>query len=184
MDELRELNTDAIAEAEAGRHDRARTLFEQGAQLEDFTCLFNLGALCEREQDTAGARRWFDRALRVRPDDAETCLRLAWTMDGVVSLSDRALELLERAADLGAPDAYRSLAVLHARAERLDAAADCLSRAGELGDDEAYLRLGYLHIQRGDGPAAQAAFTVARQRDVPEAEEALMWLERYPPPAR
>jgi len=76
----------ALLSMDCGELERAEELFQRCLELEgtfpeggesapgasSFAPAYNLGVMREVLGDAAGARRWYERALRSRPDHAES----------------------------------------------------------------------------------------------------------------
>jgi tetratricopeptide (TPR) repeat protein len=73
LDEKAPLAKAGIAEIEAGRHDRARKLWEGALDANPASAglLYNLGAVCEALGDARAARRYYEDALGLAPAKTE-----------------------------------------------------------------------------------------------------------------
>jgi tetratricopeptide (TPR) repeat protein len=73
LDEKAPLAKAGIAEIEAGRHDRARKLWEGALDANPASAglLYNLGAVCEALGDARTARRYYEDALGLAPAKTE-----------------------------------------------------------------------------------------------------------------
>lgn len=104
-----------------GDAERARTAFGQELALDpdDFTASLNMGVLAKQDQEYAQARRYFDRALKTRPNDPGVRYQMA-NVDLATSNLDPARKALE--ALIGeSPDfaeAHATLATVYYRLGR------------------------------------------------------------------
>jgi choline-sulfatase len=119
-----------VALAESGRLVEARaTLLRALERNENLDVLFHLGALSLRERDPAGAKDWFERALRLNPRAPGTLTSLGQAQ---VQLGDDAgaLDSWTKAISLDPRqyDALFNLAVLAGRSGRYDQARRALER--------------------------------------------------------
>jgi tetratricopeptide (TPR) repeat protein len=104
-----------------GENDRARTAFEQEIALnpDDFVSNLDLGVLAKQDQEYAGARRYFERALKARPNDAGVRYQIA-NLDLATGNPGEARKALE-ALTAESPDfaeAHASLAAVYYRLGR------------------------------------------------------------------
>jgi tetratricopeptide (TPR) repeat protein len=104
-----------------GESDRARTAFSAELVLDpdEFVSNLNMGVLAKRDQDYVEARRYFERALRARPNDSGVRYQVA-NVDLATGNADQARKTLE--ALIGeSPDfaeAHASLATVYYRLDR------------------------------------------------------------------
>jgi Flp pilus assembly protein TadD len=107
-----------------GEIDRARTAFVQELALDpdEFTSNLNMGVLAKQDQDYAGARRYFERALKARPNDPGVRYQIA-NVDLATGNPDRARQTLE-ALIVESPDFAEAHATLATVYYRLDRRAD------------------------------------------------------------
>jgi tetratricopeptide (TPR) repeat protein len=94
----------AVAELNEGRPENASGLIQEALQLgEDPRLLFVLGIAMTRTGDLAGARKALERALAMDASDVRTLLTLGrlYQQSGY---NERAVEMFQRARDLGASD--------------------------------------------------------------------------------
>ena len=104
-----------------GENDRARAAFGQELAMDpdEFVSNLNMGVLAKQDQDYAAARRYFDRALRARPNDAGVRYQMA-NVDLATGNADQARRALE--ALIGeSPDfaeAHATLATVYYRMDR------------------------------------------------------------------
>jgi len=104
-----------------GESDRARTAFSAELVLDpdEFVSNLNMGVLAKRDQDYVEARRYFERALRARPNDPGVRYQVA-NVDLATGNADQARKTLE--ALIGeSPDfaeAHASLATVYYRLDR------------------------------------------------------------------
>ena len=107
-----------------GENDRARTAFDQELALDpdDFVSNLNLGVLAKQDQDYAEARRYFERALKARPNDPGVRYQIA-NVDLATGNPDEARKALE-ALIAESPDFAEAHATLATVYYRLDRSAD------------------------------------------------------------
>ena len=79
-----------------GEIDRARTAFSQELAVnpDDFVSNLDMGVLAKQDQDYVDARRYFERALKARPNDAGVRYQLA-NVDLATGNADQARKALE-----------------------------------------------------------------------------------------
>jgi Tfp pilus assembly protein PilF len=104
-----------------GEPDRARTVFAQELALdpEEFTSNLNMGVLAKQDQDYADALRYFERALKTRPNDPGIRYQMA-NVDLATGNLDQARKAME-ALIAEAPDfaeAHATLATVYYRLHR------------------------------------------------------------------
>jgi tetratricopeptide (TPR) repeat protein len=105
----------------AGETDRARTAFGHELTLDpdEFTANLNMGVLAKQDQEYTEARRYFERALKTRPNDPGVRYQLA-NLDLATGNADAARQALE--ALIGeSPDfaeAHATLATVYYRLNR------------------------------------------------------------------
>ena len=104
--------------------DRARTAFEQELALDpdEFVSNLNLGVLGKQDQDYVESRRYFERALKARPNDPGVRYQLA-ILDQATGNADQARKALE-ALTAETPDFAEAHATLAAVYYRLARSAD------------------------------------------------------------
>jgi tetratricopeptide (TPR) repeat protein len=107
-----------------GEIDRARTAFSQELSLnpDDFVSNLDMGVLAKQDQDYVDARRYFERALKARPNDAGVRYQLA-NVDLATGNADQARKALE-ALIAESPDFAEAHATLATVYYRLDRKAD------------------------------------------------------------
>ncbi|MGA2577936.1 MAG: tetratricopeptide repeat protein [Bryobacteraceae bacterium] len=104
-----------------GDIDRARTAFEQELAFDpdDFVSNLDLGVMAKQDQEYAGAHRYFERALKARPNDAGVRYQIA-NLDLATGNADEARKTLE-ALTSESPDfaeAHATLATVYYRLNR------------------------------------------------------------------
>jgi tetratricopeptide (TPR) repeat protein len=107
-----------------GELERARTAFSQELALdpEEFVSNLDMGVLTKQDQDYVEARRYFERALKVRPNDPGVRYQLA-NVDLATGNPDQARKALE-ALIAESPDFAEAHATLAAVYYRLGRSAD------------------------------------------------------------
>jgi tetratricopeptide (TPR) repeat protein len=104
-----------------GETDRARSVFAEELALDpaEFTSNLNMGVLAKQDQDYGEARRYFERALRARPNDPGVRYQIA-NVDlatGSLEPARRALEaLVAESPDFA--EAHATLATVYYRLKR------------------------------------------------------------------
>jgi tetratricopeptide (TPR) repeat protein len=107
-----------------GESDRARTAFGQELALDpdEFVSNLNMGVLAKKDQEYAEARRYFERALKARPNDPGVRYQMA-NVDLATGKADQARKALE--ALIGeSPDFLEAHATLATVYYRLGRSAD------------------------------------------------------------
>jgi tetratricopeptide (TPR) repeat protein len=107
-----------------GESERARAVFTQELALdpEEFTSNLNMGVLAKQDQDYAGSRRYFERALKTRPNDPGVRYQMA-NVDLATGNLDQARQALE-ALIAESPDFAEAHATLSTVYYRLNRSAD------------------------------------------------------------
>ena len=107
-----------------GEPERARSVFTQELALDpaEFTSNLNMGVLAKQDQDYAEARRYFDLALRTRPNDPGVRYQLA-NVDLATGKPEQARQALE-ALIAESPDFAEAHATLGTVYYRLNRGAD------------------------------------------------------------
>ncbi len=154
----------------AGRLEEARRdLIAVGRAAGDHPAIFHLLALTEKKRgDSAAARRAFERAAALAPDDARIAGNFA-NLLGELGAHDEALALYRRAlaADPGFTDARYNRALLLQKLGRLDEALADLEAMSAAGTADARIdsARGALLFQLGRIDAAAGAYDAALRAD-------------------
>ena len=150
----------------SGKQDEARAHYEQlVADYPDrYETYHALAVLADRQRRFAQAQSLYERALQLKPDDAEILNDLGYCFYLAGQLDKAESALLKAVARGPAEPRYRNnLGLVYGHQRRMPEALACFQKAGSEAD--AQYNLAFVHASLGEAEAAKACFQQALNID-------------------